>query len=451
MGTPPWVELLRCPRCAGRCHDAPPVCDDCGFAYPSHGGIAVVHERPHALTDEWAFRVHDFVASNEKLRLRAIADAATGDRLASTRTRLLALADGLARHRNLLTAILLDAGIDAAERRGPPPEGVLGEASITSYIHQIHRDWGWDDDGSDENRAAAVAVAAVLGPSPALGRMLVLGAGACRLAADVHAMGGATLTVAVDVNPLPMLVARRVLAGERVALMELPVAPQRSDAVVIERSLHGEHRLGSSFVHVFADAFALPFAPGSFDTVLTPWFIDQVPHDIADLVPVVRGMLVDGGRWINHGPLIYNPVHTQLPARYCSDELLDLVTSAGFAVEAQRHDRLAYMQSPACTRGRAEMVFSFAARRVARPQPQPGPQAPAWDQDDHLPVPAWDGLQRYAAPHPLFAAVARLVDGQRSIADIAALMIRDYGLPPAAASGGVRAALREIMRATADA
>lgn len=444
-----WTDLLRCPRCTGRCRDFPPTCDDCGFEYPTHGGIAVLHERPHAMTDEWSYRLHDFIASNEKIRLRAIADAAAGDRLPSTRARLLTLAQGLARHRELLTAILVDARIDAAERRGPPPEGVPGEAAITSYIHQIHRDWGWDDEGSEENRAALAAISAVLGPSPELGRVLVLGAGACRLAADVHALGSATLTVAVDVNPLPMLVARRVLAGERVSLMELPVAPVRSDGVAIERSLHAAAPVGDGFVQLFADAFALPFAPGSFDTVLTPWFIDQVPHDIVELLPILRGMLVDGGRWINHGPLIYNPSHTQLPARYCSDEVLALATEAGFEIAATRHDRLAYMQSPACTRGRAELVHSFVARRVARTPASRPTDKPAWEEDDDAPLPAIVGLDAYAPPHPLFAAVARLVDGRRSVADIAALMIRDYGLPPDAARGGVRAALREILRATA--
>lgn len=447
MSTPDWVALLRCPRCAGRCEGPPPACTSCGYVYPTHGGIAVVHARPHELVDEWSYRVHEFIASNEKTRLRAIADLAGAEHIGPTRTRLSGIAQGLARHRELLTAILLDAGIDAAPRRGTAPEGVPGEASITSYLHQIHRDWGWDDDGSEENRAAADAVAAVLGSSPQLGRMLVLGAGACRLAADVHVLGHATLTVAIDINPLPMIVARRVLSGERVTLVELPPSPRRSSEVAVERSLHATHRLGDAFVPLFADAFALPFAPGAFDTVLTPWFIDQVPHDLADLLPIVREMLVDGGRWINHGPLIYNPTHTPLPARYCSDEVLALAEAAGLGVEASRHDRVPYMQSPACTRGRAEVVLSFVARKAAAPASRVDVPAAAWETDDRAAVPMLGDLHGWTPPHPLFAAVARLVDGRRSVADIAAAMVRDYGLPPDAAPGGVRAALREIMRA----
>jgi SAM-dependent methyltransferase len=442
-----WVAQLRCPRCTGRCVDVPPSCTACGFAFPSYGGIPVVMERPHDLVDQWRFRLAEFETINESLRTRVIADAATPALHPSTRARLERLAVALATHRAVLVGLLADAGVTPAKRAAPEPEGVPGEGSTTSYIHQIHRDWGWDADGSTENHDAFAAVAAVLGPEPKLGAMLVLGAGACRLAADLHRYGSAAFTVAVDINPLPMIVSRRVLAGEQVRLLELPVAPPDLDHVAVDRRLGSADGPATGFVHLFADALALPFADASFDTVLTPWFIDQVPRDIATLLPMIRRVLRDGGRWINHGPLIYNPAHTPVAARYAADELFAIAPTAGLHVEQQRVDRLTYLQSPACTRGRRESVISFVAR-AGELELCAAVEDPAWLGQVGLAVPRFAGLDDYEAPHALFATVARLLDGARSTEEIAAILVRDYSLPPTAATAGVTACLREIWRAT---
>jgi hypothetical protein len=197
---------------------------------------------------------------------------------------------------------------------------------------------------------------------------------------------------------------------------------------------------------MFADGLDPPFADGAFDTVLTPWFVDQVPPDMAALFPAIHRVLAEGGLWLNHGPLVYHPNHTLLVHRYRADEVLDLVAASGFAIEQHAYDRLLYMQSPACTQGRTEMVLSFRARRIDRVEAVV-PEQPAWLRDRTLPVPRVAGLDRYVAPHPLFAAVIALVDGQRSIDDIAAVLVRKAGLPEAAAPGGVQACLGEIWRA----
>lgn len=445
-----WVSWLSCPRCAGKCTDTPPVCTGCGFAFPTHGSIPLVTARPHELAERWSAQLAEFEASGETGRLRIIADAATSSLHPATRARLERLAAGMASHRERVVGLLAAAGIVARKRVGPEPEGVPGESSISAYIHHIHRDWGWDQDGSHENREALDAVAAVLGAAPRLGRVLVLGAGACRLAYDLHRHGHAEITIAVDVNPLPMIVARRVIAGEAVGLVELPLAPPDLARVAVDRQLRAPVPLGSGFVQLFADAFALPFRDHSFDTVVTPWFIDQVPRDLAAFLPEIRRMLREGGRWLNHGPLIYNPSRTPVAARYASDELFALIDAAGFVVEARREDRLTYLQSPACTRGRRELVLSFVARVggavVTASSPASG--APAWLDDPSLPVPRFEGLDGYAAPHPLFATVAGLVDGRRSTQAIAAVMIRDFALPADVATAGVASALREIWRAT---
>jgi len=407
--------------------------------------------RPHDLVDQWRYRLAEFESSNDASRRRIVADLATKTIAAPTRARLERLGRGMALHGERLVALLGAAGIVGTRRRTSEPDGVPTEGSITSYIHHVHRDWGWDRDGSTENRDALAEVERVLGPDARLGSMLVLGAGGCRLASDVHRF--ADTTVAVDINPLPMIVATKVLRGEPVALVELPLGPPDLEHVYVDRDLQAPAPAAPGFVQLFADAFALPFRDGCFDTVLTPWFIDQVPKDLATYLPEIRRMLRAGGRWINHGPLIYHPSRTEIAARYPADELYELVGAAGFDLQQRRAARLPYLQSPACTRGRAEMVLSFVATRGDAPSPtgppsRPPGRPPNWTHDPGVAIPRLVGLDRYQAPHPLFAAVVRLIDGERSAAQIAEILIRDYKLPPGAATPGVLSCLQEIWRAT---
>jgi N2227-like protein len=444
-----WIAKLRCPRCSGRCSGPPPCCTSCGFEYPSHGGIPCVVARPHELIDGWRARLHEALLTFENSRTRIVAELATHELHQRTRARLETLHAGIAEHRARLSALLGEAGITPMARTRPEPDGVPGEDSITSYYHQIHRDWSWDDDGSHENAAALHEVAQLLDGTPPLGDTLVIGAGACRLPIDVHTRFGDATTIAIDINPLPMLVAHRVLAGERVALLELPVSPRDGDHVVVDRSLHAAGPVRPGFVQLFADGLDPPFADGSFDTVFTPWFIDQVPADMAAFFPVVHRMLRPGGRWLDTGPLLYHPRHTQRIHRYAHDEVLALVELAGFRIDRRRRTPLVYMASPACSQGRIELVSTWVATRVEPPtRSQAVIESPAWLDDPQLPIPHFDGLSSYVAPHPLFAAVVAAIDGERSGSEIAALLVARNGVPAGAALGGVQSCLREVWRAT---
>ncbi|MFO0632263.1 MAG: methyltransferase domain-containing protein [Nannocystaceae bacterium] len=442
-----WLAALRCPRCLGGLLPGEPLrCDTCGVGYPSVGGIPVLIEHAYDAIDQWRFRLGEFRHTMESTRARIVVDLATKPLHASTRARLQRLAESLERHRDLVTAHFAAAGIVPAKRTVPESPGVPGEGSVTSYFHQVHRDWGWDAEGSQENHRALEVVASVL--APPLGRTLVIGAGACRLASDLHRAGGASVTFAIDINPLPLLLASRVLTGERVPLLELPLGPIDLAHVCVERELVAPAALPPGFVPLFADAFAPPFADGSFDTVVTPWFIDEVPSDLATYLPVVHRLLRPGGQWIDHGPLIYHPNHTELPARYPSDELFALVESAGFRIAERRMDRMVYMQSPACTRGRIEAVFTFRAHRGDAPaQPVAVAEQPAWLRDPDLPIPRFAGLAGYRPPHAFFAAVVAAIDGQRSARAIAQSIVDSHRVPQQAALPGVQACLAEVWRA----
>ncbi len=94
---------------------------------------------------------------------------------------------------------------------------------LTTYYPNLHRDWCW---GDEENRASLEAVVASLPATGAPARLLVLGAGACRLAYDLHQRLRPSLTVALDFNPFFLLAAARILAGPPLELYEFPIAPR---------------------------------------------------------------------------------------------------------------------------------------------------------------------------------------------------------------------------------
>jgi SAM-dependent methyltransferase len=440
-------ESLRCPVCAGTV--APERsglrCVSCANVYPAVGGIVVLLEEAAAEIANWRHRVSDFLIDNDKARATLLAQLASDAKLDATRCRLEQLREHLDHHRQRLLEVLEPAGLAAKPRAAPERAVVPGEGSITSYYHQIHRDWSWEQHDNDEVAASVATVLGVLEDDANLGKMLVLGAGACRLSYELHKR--ATMTLATDINPLPFLVAKRLVAGDTVPLFELPVRPRDSTRTAIERQLRAERSV-SNFHFLLADGLEPPVVDGSFDTVLTPWFIDQIPTNIAKLLPEIRRVLRDGGRWINHGPLVYHPNHTRLVHRYCFDEVLELTRRAGFDVRRHSIDRLNYMESPDGCQGRTELILSFCA--IKTDVSETVTEDPAWLADSSVAVPLLPGIDKYEAPHPLFAAVAGMVDGERSIDDIVMTLVQQHGLPADAAPSAVQACLREIARKLAD-
>ncbi|MCR9159788.1 MAG: hypothetical protein ACE37F_05520 [Nannocystaceae bacterium] len=361
---------------------------------------------------------------------------------ATTRARLQRLHERLERHRVQVGALFDAAGVARVEEPLSRDGRVPGEGVATAYFDQIHRDWGWD---TPEPAAALEVVLDVIGDLRPE-RMLVLGAGACRLPYDLHRALGVQTTVAVDINPLPFFVARRVIAGEPVDLVEFPRCPRDSRSVAVDRTLRCEHPGADGFHLLFADGLEPPVPDGAFDLVFTPWFIDQVPKDLATLVPELGRVVAEGGAWLNHGPLLYQPSHTQPAHRYREDEVHEIAEANGFSMLRHRWDRLLYMESPAGSQGRTEGVSTFLVRKdraVARADDD----SPSWLRDPSIAVHRWPALDDYQPPHPMFAAVADLIDGQRSAEAIAEQMVTRFKLPAEAALGGVMTCLSEMWRA----
>jgi SAM-dependent methyltransferase len=159
--------------------------------------------------------------------------------------------------------------------------------------------------------------------------------------------------------------AEAVIRGASVPLTETSANAPEVDPVSCRWTLRapsgalGEHQ----FRFFLADGTEPPFADGSFDTVVTPWFIDQVPTDLAGFLRHVHRLLAPGGRWINHGPLIYPPDRVSIADWYSREDIFELARAVGFAIGSWESAPVPCLVSPLTGRGKIETVLTFEAAR----------------------------------------------------------------------------------------
>ncbi|MCA9617700.1 MAG: methyltransferase domain-containing protein [Myxococcales bacterium] len=419
------AELFVCPGCgealgagAGGVH-----CAACGRRFVEVAGATCLFAEPARFVQGWGRALAQLVRQAEQNQA-AIREQRRGA-MGSVERRLARLQEGLRANVATIRELLLAAGIPLEESVGPRAGDVM-----EVYVQSL-RDWAWD---TEENALALERMPKVEG------RVLVLGAGACRLAWDLHRRDAPDHTVVLDVHPLPFAIAQRAMAGPPLTLWEFPPTPSAEMCVEREVTIHGA---AAPWSFVLADGLSLPVQPGAFDTVVTPWFIDQVPTNVAELLPVIQRALRPGGRWLNLGPLVYRQT-IDIACRYTIDELVELAAQHGLTMAApptRRTER--YLCSPASGQGRLEEVFAFAAERDAAPAMA---VPPAWWLHPQAPIPRWPELATFRAPNPLVAAVVERIDGHTSASDIAASLVQQLGIPAEGASQGVHATVRELAR-----
>lgn len=213
------TQLLACPRC-----DKTPLdlsddalhCKACKVDFPLLEGMPWMFAEPQAALGEWRGRLqyslqqlsHEIVGLEKELQ--------SDDLRALAKRRVERYKKAVESHRRSLQKLLQPIEMQslqgnyesylALRTRMPTDQG------LNTYYPNIHRDWSW---GEEENKASLKQVRAVLHDHAELGNVLVLGSGAGRLAYDIHTKLNCTSTVAMDFNPLLMLVAKAVTSGEK--------------------------------------------------------------------------------------------------------------------------------------------------------------------------------------------------------------------------------------------
>lgn len=424
----PLIDLLACPRC-----DQTPLaaagdryhCTACKIEFPSIGGIPWLFAEPDASLGEWRNRLHyelqRLARETERLRAESKDDALRP----LTRRRLDIAIEAHEEHRKSLWTLLapLDlqsrqASFDshlALRTRLPLDQGLF------TYYANLHRDWAW---GADENTASLAQIGAVAPAGGELGDVLVLGSGACRLAYDLHMKLGAGRTAAMDFNPLLLLVADAVIRGEKLELYEFPIAPKTIEDVAVRRTLEAPEPVRDAFFLLLGDVLRAPFKPAAFDTVVTPWLIDIVAEDLPVLAARINRLLKCGGQWINFGSLSFEG--PERARRYSPEETLAIAGEAGFTAPAVAEATIPYMCSPASRHGRLETVFTFAATKTSDvEQPARHKALPDWIVTGTEPVPLLPSFRTQAVTTRIYSYMMSLIDGRRTIADMAKLLERE--------------------------
>jgi carnosine N-methyltransferase len=354
------VDRVVCVACAAPLDPRPPAprCAGCGETYPRVGAIPVLLPRAGAHVELWRRQLGLLLANGAATHAALEAEAARPGALPATSVRLAAMA-GAVRDQVDDFAALLGPALG-----GPLEGGASGlPRGVVEYSHYLYRDWAWQGPEARDENEQAVQAAQAVAPGP-LGRVLVVGAGGCRLAYDLHRLGGASETAVVDIDPYLFVPAEAVVRGRSVRLTEAGLNVLEATRVAHAWTLRAPDGPldDEAFTFFLANGLEPPFAPATFDTVVTPWFIDRVPADVPAFLATVRRLLRPGGCWLNQGPLLYAP-ETPLPRRYSRDELVELAVRAGFEVGASDVESRPYLVSPLTGAGKIERVLTFAAVR----------------------------------------------------------------------------------------
>ncbi len=304
----------------------------------------------------------------------------------------------------------------------------------------MHRDWAW---GGEENKASIKQVRAVLHENAELGNVLVLGAGAGRLAYDLHMQMDCTTTIAMDFNPLLLLIAQSVTQGESLKMYEFPIAPRSLEDDAVMRTLAAPDVVRDGFHLLLGDALRPPFAAQSFDTVVTPWLIDIITEDLPVLAARINGLLKPNGRWVNFGSLAF--AHPERARRYSPEETKAIVSENGFSDPYVSEATIPYMCSPASRHGRQERVFSFSAYKERDAEkPERHRALPDWIVTGTEPVPLTPSFRSQAMTTQIYSFIMSLIDGKRTLKDMAVVLEKQKLMTKEEAEPAIRSFLTKM-------
>lgn len=420
------------------------ICESCSSGYPVVGGVPWLFADPQAMLAEWRGRLGFLLLELEREAQALHATAASVPAGSLTAKRLTTLASANEDHARRLKLLLTPLGVAdskigyethlALRTRLPLDQG------LTNYYVNLHRDWSW---GDAENAAALAAVTEVAGNGYAWGPTTVLGAGAGRLAYDIHMQCGPTCTIAADFNPLLLFVARDVTQGGVVELYEFPIAPRTIADHAVLRPLQAPAPVRAGFEVIGADALRLPFADGALRTVVTPWLIDIIDEDLGRFASRLNQALAPGGSWINFGSLSFT--QRERAHRLSHEESLEVVASAGFAVQRQHEAPIPYMQSPASRHARVETAVAWCAvKERSVPAPAEHSRLPEWLLRPDQPVPLSQEFQVQSFSTRIHAFLMALIDGKRSVRDMARVLVEQRLMTPEEAEPAIRGFLARM-------
>jgi len=441
------LSFLACPRC-----DKAPLeiddgvyhCKACDIDFPSIDGIPWMFAEPQATLGEWRGRLQFSLQQLSQESAQLDAELGNKDLRPLTKRRIERYKKATDSHRRSLQKILQPVDVQSLHGNY---EGYLAlrtrlpaDQALNTYYANVHRDWAW---GGEENKASIKQVRAVLHENAELGNVLVLGAGAGRLAYDLHMQMDCTTTIAMDFNPLLLLIAQSVTQGESLKMYEFPIAPRSLEDDAVMRTLAAPDVVRDGFHLLLGDALRPPFAAQSFDTVVTPWLIDIITEDLPVLAARINGLLKPNGRWVNFGSLAF--AHPERARRYSPEETKAIVSENGFSDPYVSEATIPYMCSPASRHGRQERVFSFSAYKERDAEkPERHRALPDWIVTGAEPVPLTPSFRSQAMTTQIYSFIMSLIDGKRTLKDMAVVLEKQKLMTKEEAEPAIRSFLTKM-------
>jgi hypothetical protein len=149
--------------------------------------------------------------------------------------------------------------------------------------------------------------------------------------------------------------------------------------------------------------------------------IHNITVDWGVFAALKNRLLTRGGRWLNSGQLGF--ATPDRPRRYSAEETLAIAEASGFEAPASHDEVIPYMCSPASRHGRRERVFTFAAVKSAEVEAPPRHKAlPDWLVVGDEAVPLLPAFRTQAVSTQIYSFIMSLIDGRRSIADMAKVL-----------------------------
>lgn len=317
------TKKLRCPNCAVALQPSDSTaCSNCGVKFPAVSDIPVLAANPAELVGLWQNRYANYVSGQQRniqSNLQLIATPSTYPPLARRLRRI-----SQARKENLEAIMQLMAPVRMMEPGTQPATHADSTGFFLTLVY-LFRDWGWGEEEIDTlcNKVVDIMPAGVSPQS-----LLVLGAGGCRTSFNLHNHYHCPLTVSVDISPLMLLGAARIVSGGKLDLHQiLPNNVRDERGNLSYWKLTAPRKPDNDFLFMLADATRLPFLENSFHVVLTPFIIDEIGIDLREFASKIRNVLEPGGYWFNYGAMTFLPGFN-----YTAEEVLAIVNEAGFRV-----------------------------------------------------------------------------------------------------------------------
>ena len=441
------LNLIACPRC-----DKSPLaqkednlhCSACKVDFPLLDGIPWMFAEPEASLGEWRGRMQFALQQLSHESAQLDTEIKNKELRPLTTRRLERYKNAIDSHRRSLQKLMQPLDVQstsgnyetylAMRTRLPVDQG------LNTYYANVHRDWSW---GDEENQASMKQIRAVLHENAELGNVLVLGAGAGRLAYDIHMQFDCSSTVALDFNPMLMFVANSVVRGDALKMHEFPIAPKSLEDDAVLRTLSAPETVRDEFHLLLGDALRPPFAPQSFDTVVTPWLIDIITEDLPVLGARINSLLKDNGRWVNFGSLAFSSPQRAL--QYSPEETKGIIAECGFSDPYVSEATIPYMCSPASRHGRQEKVFTFSAYKERQvEQPARHRALPDWIVTGKEPVPLSPSFRTQAMSTQIYSFIMSLIDGKRSLQDMAIVLEKQQLMSREEAEPAIRSFLTKM-------